>query len=149
MGNKLTGAGKVRLDDRGRVAVPKQFRDVLRAPSVITGHPHGCLAIYTMPRFNEIKTKLETLRNAAGYFDSLLEEMVIGAAEQLQLDSADRFLIGGYLRDTAGIRRDALIFCLSDSVRVWGEERWKQRRELLNARLQDKDLSPVWKDVQL
>lgn len=145
----FNGAGKIRLDDRGRIAVPKQFRDILQENSVITGHPHGCLAVYTAARFAEIKAKLAALTNTLGYFDSLLEETVVGSAELLHLDSADRFLIGGFLRDSAGIRRDALLFPLSGSVRIWSEERWKQRRELLNARLQDRELSAAWRDLPL
>lgn len=146
--NARIGSAKVRLDDRGRIAAPKQFRELLRAPSVLTGHPHGCIAIYTAAKFAEISEKLRTRPNT-GYFDAILEEIVAGTAETLQLDSADRFLIGGHLREDAAIERDARMFYLSDSVRIWGEERWKQRNALMTARLQDEEFSATWRDLRL
>lgn len=145
---ELVGSAKVRLDDRGRVAVPKQFRELLRVPSVLTNHPHGCLAVYTEARFAELEAQLGARPNTK-YFDSLLEEIVFGGAETLQLDAADRFLIGGHLRTDAGIERDARLFKISDSIRIWSEERWRQRHALMLSRLQDEEFSSTWRDLRL
>ena len=146
--SEIIGTAIVRLDDRGRVAAPKQFRELLSAPSVLTGHPHGCLAVYTAARFAEIEEQIRALP-PSGYFNSLLEEIVLGGAEHLQMDAAGRFLIGGHLRDVAAIKRDARLFKLPDSVRVWSEEIWKQRYALMTARLQDEEFSPEWRNLRL
>lgn len=144
----IAGAAKVRLDERGRIAAPKNLREFLRAPSVLTGHPHGCLSVYSAERFAEIREQFQSHSNL-GYLDSHLEEIVLGCAEILQLDAADRFLISGHLRDSAGIDRDARLFRLTDSIRIWSEERWKQRNELMTARLQDEGFSSTWKELRL
>ncbi|MGI9298677.1 MAG: hypothetical protein ACR2QC_12390, partial [Gammaproteobacteria bacterium] len=102
----------------------------------------------TAAHFAEITAKLRARPNT-GYFDSLLEEIVFGGAETLQLDAADRFLIGGHLRTDAAIERDARLFHLPDSIRIWGEERWKQRHALMTARLQDEEFSATWRDLRL
>ena len=142
------GAAKVRLDDRGRVAAPKQYRELLREPSVLTAHPHGCLAVYTEARFAEIAAQLASRPNT-NYYDSILEEIVLGGAEPLVLDAADRFLIGGHLRADAAIARDARLFKLPDSVRIWSEERWTQRHALMTSRLQDEEFSSTWRELRL
>ena len=146
---KTGGANKVRLDDRGRLAVPNRLRDILAdGDFVLTAHPHACLAVYSEPRFAEIEKQF-TERGNLAYFDSHLEEIVIGSAEKLQLDSAGRFLISGHLRDYAGIDRDILLFNLQHAMRLWSEERWRQKQTLMMARLQDKELSPLWGELRL
>ncbi len=144
------GAAKVRLDDRGRLAVPNRFRDILRNSGdfVLTSHPHGCLAVYSIARFDSISAQFRERSNMS-YFDSHLEELVIGSAEKLLLDSADRFLIGGHLRTYAAIERDVRLFNLPDTMRIWGEERWEQKHALMMARLQDADMTTTWKELRL
>ncbi|MGI9306638.1 MAG: division/cell wall cluster transcriptional repressor MraZ [Gammaproteobacteria bacterium] len=145
-----TGASKLRLDERGRLAVPKSFRHMLsgEAEFILTAHPHGCLAIYGAARFADIREQMGGRGNLS-YFDSHLEELVLGSAEALQLDSAERFLIGAHLRNHAGIGRDIRLFNLPDSVRLWSEERWTQKHALLTARLQDAELSETWQTLRL
>lgn len=145
-----TGSAKVRLDERGRLAVPNRFRDGLRHASgfVLTAHPHACLVIYSTARFADIRRQFAERPNLA-YFDAHLEELIIGSAEELQLDSAERFLINPQLRDYAGIGRDIRMFSLPDAIRVWSEERWEQKHSLMMARLQDEEFSATWQDLRI
>ena len=149
MGMEQIGAAKLRLDDRGRVAIPKNSRALLCQKSgfVLTAHPHGCLVIYTNARFENIQQQFQSRSNMS-YFDSHLEELILGSAEPLLPDSAERFLIGGHLRDYAAIQRDIRMFHLPDCVRLWSEERWGQRHALMTARLQDEGFSS-WQDLRL
>lgn len=148
--NDFMGASKLRLDERGRLSAPKNLRRLLSktAGPVLTAHPHGCLAIYGEKRFGEICEQLRSRSNMS-YFDAHLEELIVGSAEMLQLDAAERFLVGGHLRDYAGIGRDVRMFNLPDSVRLWGEERWEQKHALITARLQDEGFSESWRDLRL
>lgn len=147
--SNYVGAAKLRLDERGRLAVPKNLRGALsESEFVLTAHPHGCLVIYGEKRFGAICQRLQSRPNTS-YFDAHMEEIIIGSAETLQLDAADRFLIGGHLRNYAGIGRDVRLFNLSDSVRVWSEERWEQKHALITARLQDEGFSESWRDLRL
>lgn len=142
------GAAKLRLDERGRLAVPKNLRAVLTASAVLTAHPHGCLVVYSEKRFAEVRQTLLARANTS-YSDAHMEELIVGSAETLQLDSAERFLVGGHLRNYAGIARDVRLFNLPDSVRLWGEERWAQKHALITARLQDEGFSDSWRDLRL
>lgn len=145
-----TGAAKLRIDERGRLAVPKQMRQILSEAGgfILTAHPHGCLAIYNQERFGAISEELQARSNLS-YFDAHLEELVVGSAETLQLDAAERFLIGPHLRDHAGIGREVRLFNLPDSVRLWSEERWAQKHALMTARLQDQEFSETWRKLRL
>lgn len=144
------GAAQLRLDERGRLAVPKNLRTLLcgREAFILTAHPHGCLSVYDEARFDEIRRQITERPNTA-YFDSHLEELILGFAEPLQIDAVGRFLIGGHLRTYARIERDLRLFRLPGSVRIWSEERWAQRQALMTARLQDEKFSATWQDLRL
>lgn len=145
---EMVGSFKIRLDDRGRLAVPNSFRAMLKGGDfVLTAHPHDCLSIYSAERFDGIRAQFAERPNLK-YFDSHMEELVLGSAEPLQLDSAGRFLINGALRDYAKIDRDVRVFHLPDSMRLWSSERWDQRHALMMAKLQDEDLSS-WQNLRL
>jgi len=148
--HRQLGAAKIRLDDRGRLAVPNRLRQSFRGKDgfVLTAHPHGCLVIYTPERFQEVCAQIRERPNMS-YFDGHLEELIIGCAEELSLDSADRFLISGHLRAHAGIARDVRLFGLHDSTRIWSEEQWEQKHALMIARLQDEEFSKTWQTLRL
>ena len=82
------------------------------------------------------------------YFDSHLEEVIVGSAEFMQLDSAGRILIPN-LRERAVIKRDVLLFVMSGRMRIWDEERWEQRNQVMEARLQDEEFSQQWRNLNI
>ena len=82
------------------------------------------------------------------YFDSHLEEVIVGSAEFMQLDSAGRILIPNHLRERAVIKRDVLLFVMSGRMRIWDEERWEQRNQVMEARLQDEEFSQQWRNLK-
>ncbi|WOV91195.1 MAG: hypothetical protein R1F54_00540 [Candidatus Zeuxoniibacter abyssi] len=146
----MTGSDKIRVDDKGRLAFPSRFRDCLQSGGnwYLTGHPHGCLALYSEARFQKIVKHFEESPNMS-YFDSHLEEVIVGSAEFMQLDSAGRILIPNHLRERAVIKRDVLLFVMSGRMRIWDEERWEQRNQVMEARLQDEEFSQQWRNLNI
>ena len=146
----IRGAGKVRVDEKGRLAMPALFRDFLQRqlPPVLTFHPHGCLVIYTGEHFEEIARQFSGMGNA-GYLDAHMEEVIIGCAENVALDKTGRLMIHGHLRERANIRRDVLLFGVGDGIHVWDEERWEKRHLMLLTHLQDAGMSEEWKKLRI
>lgn len=146
----INGSAKIRIDDKGRGAIPTLFREFLARDErlILTFHPHGCLVLYPGARFDAVERQITEMGNI-GYLDAHIEEVIIGCAEQVSLDSGGRLMIHSHLRERANIRRDALLFGVGDSIRVWDEERWEQRHLLLLSRLQDEGLSEPWKKLRI
>lgn len=145
-----TGTAKIKLDDRGRLAVPNRYRPLLQRSGgfYLTAHPHGCLTIYDAVRFAYIQEQFEQRSNH--YHDTTLEDMIIGCAEQMQLDSAGRILISNGLRAEACIDREVRMFSLPDSIRIWDDKIWEQKKLLMVSRLQDDtETSELWRNVKL
>ena len=146
----MIGSAKVRMDDKGRLAVPVRYRELLGAAQsiVFTAHPHGCLALYPGDFFDEKIRTVGQMPNT-GFWDAALQEMLLGFAEEAKMDSTGRLLVSPALRQHAGIERDTLLLAVDRVVRVWDERRWEQRKIAMQAALQDGGLSEQWRNLVL
>ncbi|MCH9757551.1 MAG: hypothetical protein K0U19_00395 [Proteobacteria bacterium] len=146
----ITGSAKVRIDEKGRLAIPNRFREALNASNglVLTMHPHKHLSLYKKDAFEALKEKLLQMPNI-GYIESHLQEVIIGCAEHVSLDSAGRIMVQNNLRMLAAIERETLFFGVGESIHIWDEKLWEQRNLVLLSRLQDGELSEQWKQLKI
>ena len=146
----MIGSAKVRMDEKGRLAVPARYRDLLGAASAVvaTAHPHGCLVLYPETEFSQKSKELGEMPNT-GFWDAALQEMLLGFAESAKMDAAGRLLLSPALRAHAALERDTLMLAVNNAVRVWDEQRWEQRKLAMQAALQDGGLSEPWKNLVL
>lgn len=146
----INGSAKTRADDKGRLMLPIKFREFLPSdsPFILTLHPHGCLTLYKNERFSEIARQIAEIGNI-GFLDAHMEEVIVGCAESVLLDSAGRLLIQNHLRERANIRRNVLLFGMGDCIRVWDEERWTNRNTMALSQLQDREMEEPWRKLRI
>jgi MraZ protein len=130
------GATSLNLDAKGRLAVPSRHRDALLSESagrvVLTAHPHRCLLLYPQPAWEPIQAKLTSLSS----FDpksSGLQRLLVGHAEDLELDSAGRLLVPPVLRDFAGLDKQAMLVGQGSHFELWSMDGWKAQLEKVMA----------------
>ena len=147
---RVTGSARSRIDDKGRISLPARCRDLFDADAeaVITLNPYESLSLYAPPVFARLCDQITAIGNV-GFADAHLEEMIIGCAETVTLDSAGRLLISSHLRQRAKINRAVLLFAVGDSVRIWDEEQWEKRHVWVASQLQEQGLSEPWKKVRI
>jgi MraZ protein len=126
------GATSLNLDAKGRLAVPSRHRDALFAESagrvVLTAHPHRCLLLYPQPAWEPIQAKVMSLSS----FDrqsSALQRLLVGYAEDLDLDGAGRLLISSALREFAGLEKQVMLVGQGSHFELWSMESWKAQLE--------------------
>ena len=127
------GANPVTLDAKGRLAMPTRFREQIVARSngrlmATVDRSDRCLLIYPLPDWDEIERKLvalPTLNPAA----RRLQRLMIGHANELELDSHGRVLIPPTLREYAGLSRQAMLIGQGSRFELWDEAHWAERRE--------------------
>ena len=146
----ITGSAKVRMDDKGRLAIPNRFREPLAKGRglVLTLHPHNHLILYSEDVFEARKQQLLAMPNI-GYMESHLLEVFIGCAEQVAMDGTGRVMVQNHLRERAKIEREVLLFGVGDNIHIWDEKSWEQRNEVFVARLQDEGFSERWQNIKL
>ena len=130
------GATQVNLDAKGRMAVPTKVRDPLTSGGtvrlVLTAHPDGCLLLYPQPAWEPIRARVMAFPSLDRQF-SVWKRLLVGFAEECELDSAGRLLISPELRDFAKISRPVMFVGQGSHFEIWDLETWNAQLESLRS----------------
>ena len=104
------GINTINLDAKGRMAMPARYREQL--VNFCSGHlivtidtNHCCLLLYPLTEWEQIERQIESLPS----FDSMsqrVKHLLIGHANDLELDSSGRILLPQELRFYAKLERN-------------------------------------------
>ena len=126
------GATSLNLDEKGRMAIPSRHRDALRAQCdghlVLTAHPHRCLLLYPQPAWDPIQARMMSLSS----FDrqsSALQRLLVGYAEDLELDNSGRLLVSPALREFANLEKQAMLVGQGSHFELWNLDAWRTQLE--------------------
>lgn len=128
------GATSLNLDVKGRLAVPSRHREALLAQCaghlVLTAHPHRCLLLYPQPAWEPIQAKMMALSS----FDkqsSALQRLLVGYAEDIEMDNAGRLLVSPSLREFAALEKQAMLVGQGSHFELWNMDAWRAQLELV------------------
>ncbi|MEQ8288767.1 MAG: division/cell wall cluster transcriptional repressor MraZ [Gammaproteobacteria bacterium] len=127
------GFNTISLDNKGRMAVPSRYRELISVQSenylVITLNPlDRSLWLYPLPEWEVIEDKLATLSD----FDKQsrrTKQMMRGYASDCQLDAQGRILVPKELRDYADLQKQAVILGQGNKFEIWNEKAWASQRD--------------------
>jgi len=95
---------------------------------VLTAHPHRCLLLYPQQAWEPIQSKLMSLSS----FDkqsSGLQRLLVGYAEDVELDSAGRLLVSSALRQFANLDKQIMLVGQGNHFELWNVEAWHVQLE--------------------
>lgn len=127
---RFQGASAISLDAKGRLAVPTRYRDKFLAQGdgrvVVTAHPHRCLLLYPLPAWEPIA---EAVMAVPGFDPKVtaMQMLLVGHADEMEMDSAGRILISPELRRLSGIDRDLMMFGQGSHFKLWNREAWDKQ----------------------
>lgn len=126
------GAAALNLDAKGRLSVPAKHRDALAAQSggrlVMTAHPHRCLLLYPQPAWVPIEDKINSLPS----FDpvaSAWKRLLLGHAEEFELDGSGRLLVPPVLRELAGLEKEVMLVGQGNYFELWSKDGWNKQMD--------------------
>lgn len=124
------GVTTVSLDSKGRIVVPARHRDALMALAsgriVVTADPSECLLLYPLSEWEPIEKKLSGLSDFNPQTRSI-KQLMIGYAQDMEMDGAGRILLPPMLRDFAGLDKNVVLAGQVSRLEIWNEERWNAR----------------------
>ena len=133
------GAAEISLDAKGRLTVPTRHRDGLQSSPdrklVLTAHPHRCLLLYPAQAWAPNRSRIMAFSS----FDaqsSLWKRLLVGYAEDLELDTAGRVLISPALRKFAGIDRQVMMVGQGSHFEIWDVVAWERQLARLDTEAQ-------------
>ena len=124
------GATALNLDAKGRLAVPAKHRDALTVQSggrlVLTAHPHRCLLLYPQSAWEPIQEKVMSLPSLDKQA-SLLQRLLVGFAEDIELDNAGRMLVSPVLREFATLEKQVMLVGQGSHYELWSLDGWREQ----------------------
>jgi transcriptional regulator MraZ len=128
------GATSLNLDAKGRLAVPSRHREAMLTQCaghlVLTAHPHRCLLLYPQPAWEPIQAKMMALSS----FDkqsSVLQRLLVGYAEDIEMDNAGRLLVSPSLREFAVLEKQVMLVGQGSHFELWNMDAWRAQLELV------------------
>jgi MraZ protein len=125
----LQGASQLSLDDKGRLTVPTRYRETLLSGGraiVLTAHPDSCLLLYPRLAWEPIGARIQSLSSfneQARWWQRLL----VGFAEELELDAQGRILVSPALRKYAALKKDVMLVGQGSHFEVWDVGAWEDK----------------------
>lgn len=123
----------INIDDKGRLAIPTRYRELLQQISqnrlVITIDTEAkCLLMYPLNEWELIEAKLQNLPsfNATA---RRIQRLLIGHATEVEADGNGRILIPPLLRDYAVLDKKIMLVGQGKKFEVWDEQLWEAGRE--------------------
>ena len=116
------------IDDKKRLALPPKFRQTLGEKAVITKGLDNCLFLYPWKEWQVLAAKISKMPLAQADARGFARIMLAGAME-VNLDALGRILVPDYLKDYAGLKKDAIIAGLYNRIEVWDKDRWNEYKE--------------------
>ena len=126
------GINSVNIDAKGRMAIPKKYRDAISEASdnqlVATIDLNSpCLLIYTLDEWEVIERKLMSLPNVDPQA-RLYQRLLLGHASEMEIDSQGRILLPSLLREHASIDKPAILLGQGNKYELWSQESWDENR---------------------
>jgi len=111
------------LDDKGRVVLPRKFRDAIKGGCVITKGQEHCLYVFTPQRFDEEVALIRSLPRTDQRTRKLSRSFFAGAADTAP-DKQGRIQVPETLRRYAGLDKDVTVVGVGDRIEIWANDAW-------------------------
>lgn len=121
------GETAITLDDKGRVAIPAAYRDLVSQSSgnrlVVTYNPfeNGCLWIFPQGEWEQVRDRVNRLPNVKAVHRNLQMKLV-GAAAHVEPDGNGRILLPARQREVTGLEKRAVLLGMGNKFELWNEQ---------------------------
>jgi MraZ protein len=115
------------------MAMPARYREQL--VNYCSGHlivtidtNHCCLLLYPLTEWEQIERQIESLPS----FDSMsqrVKHLLIGHANDLELDSSGRILLPQELRFYAKLEKHVCLIGQGKKLEIWDQDGWNEQRD--------------------
>jgi len=121
LSGELSGEYGVKLDDMGRVGLPRQLRDIVeKSEMVLLRGEQPCLWLYTKEQWKTQKEK--ALRKTP----SIHVRRRWNAQQSVEIDKQGRILIPATLRKYAQLFKDCIVVGQDYYIEVWASDRYDE-----------------------
>ncbi len=117
-----------KVDEKGRVPLPKKFRAELKAGLILTKGMERCITVYSTAEWKRLSDRLSEKAVSPASLRKLTRSL-FGSAFSASFDGQGRIVLPHALREYAGIADAAIVVGANSSIELWSEDEWKAEKE--------------------
>src|SRR4029077_20017095 len=106
-----------------RLVLPRSYRDDFAEPGYLTQYER-CLGLWTTAGFNDVAGRLQE-KDREGLAPNNSVRAFASNAVEVRVDKAGRISIPEWLREKAGLQREAVVIGVLDRLEIWAADRWE------------------------
>jgi MraZ protein len=128
------GRSKHILDEKGRLAIPARFKEVLKTkedPCLVLTNHFNCLWAFARDDWRSIEERVAQLNHLDHSVNSFLRYFISGAQECLVKQG--RVTIPPDLREISGLKKEVVLVGGLKLFEIWDRERWEEEFEKAKA----------------
>lgn len=127
------GISAINLDAKGRMAIPSRHRlhleKAAQSQLVVTiDTEQRCLLLYALKEWETIEAKITALPSFNAEVRRI-QRILIGHANELELDNNGRVLLPPLLREYAELNKTVMLVGQGNKFEIWSEDNWRSGRE--------------------
>jgi MraZ protein len=124
------GEYDLRIDPKGRLAIPAKFRDEFRGRLVISRGFDRCLNIHTLAEWQQVADALVSLP-ATQLNPRRIARFTFSGAFDLGPDRQGRIVLPLALRQYAGINDEVVLVGVYTHLQVWARDLWAAEKQFV------------------
>lgn len=144
------GTTKHTIDSKGRLIVPKRFRNFIKKNGgglMVTGF-EGALRAYTYPKWNEVETKMMAQSRTTAAMRRFRRHF-LGAATECPADRQHRILVPPNLRQRACLKHQVVLVGQLEHFEIWDRENFEADSEIFDSDLDGEEVRDEIADLGL
>lgn len=120
----LLGEYRRAIDAKGRLILPREYRQELGSGVIVTKGLDNCLFLYPFKEWERLVERIQEMPSGSES-TRIFTRLFFPNANQLVPDGQGRIMIPAHLRQMAGLTKEVVIVGLANKAEVWNPENWK------------------------
>ena len=147
------GIHNISLDGKGRLTIPTKYRNTISDQSngnmvVTIDSEEKCLLLYPANIFSNIEKKINDLPSFTKNHRRI-QRLIIGHAEDLELDSNGRILLPKPLRLVAEMSKKITLIGQGQKFEIWSDDIWNNKVNKWRSEETDESEESVLSDIRI
>lgn len=128
----VLGQYVTKFSSKGRVALPKKFRDELGEKLIVARWYEGCLVVVGEEGWSVLLNKLTGKLDRITHPVRDTDRFILGSAFEIEVDGQGRFVVPPTLRTYADLKEEVVFLGLGNRVELWDKVAWMEHERKLS-----------------
>jgi|TARA_B110000305_G_C19245545_1_gene542123 MraZ protein len=147
------GIHNINLDGKGRLTMPTKYRNTISDQSgnnmvVTIDSEEKCLLLYPATIFSNIEKEINNLPSFTKNHRRI-QRLIIGHAEDLELDSSGRILLPKPLRLVAEMSKKITLIGQGQKFEIWSDDIWNNKVNKWRSEETDESEESILSDIRI